>query len=269
MNILITGGHTGIGLELSKRLMEQGHSLGWLVRNTQRGNAILKELGWEGQVHLFAAELDHPEQIQTVTEQVAAQWDHLDVLYNNAGVLNGDFIESPQGFDQHYQVNTLAPLQLTYALKPLLDKSASPRVVNTATASMNRAKRINLDANRQVSNVNMGTYMNSKFLMTLSTKRLASQWQNFTFVVVNPGANKTKMTGKENPGMRNGIMKLVSLLQPLLFKDPSHGGDILLEAGMAKRQPGFYLLNETKWTTAPSQLNDADFSVIEKDAKRV
>ncbi|MEL6536267.1 MAG: SDR family NAD(P)-dependent oxidoreductase, partial [Bacteroidota bacterium] len=36
MNILITGGHTGIGLELTKRLFKEGHQIGLIVRSKAR-----------------------------------------------------------------------------------------------------------------------------------------------------------------------------------------------------------------------------------------
>ena len=35
MNFIITGGHTGIGLELTKKLLEEGHKIGLIVRKNK------------------------------------------------------------------------------------------------------------------------------------------------------------------------------------------------------------------------------------------
>jgi len=51
MNIIVTGGHSGIGLELTKRLVADGHRVGIVVRSADRADGV------DGISDVFVADL--------------------------------------------------------------------------------------------------------------------------------------------------------------------------------------------------------------------
>src|SRR5436190_23872599 len=108
--ILITGGHSGIGLELTRLILKENHKIGLILRNEDRLNEarkILKELNVTD-IDFFIADLSNQESILAVAKSITDKWQKVDILFNNAGVLNGEKTFSVQQNEMHYEVNTLA-----------------------------------------------------------------------------------------------------------------------------------------------------------------
>src|SRR5687768_15723819 len=99
---VITGGGTGIGLAIAKRLGALGARIAIASRNSQNleeGCAALREAG----VDALAVQLDvrKPEQVDEMVERTVKHFGGLDILVNNAA---GNFIcraedLSPNGWD--------------------------------------------------------------------------------------------------------------------------------------------------------------------------
>lgn len=244
MNILITGGHTGIGLELSKLLLKDGHHIGLVVRNEKRKNETAGELGGGDKVDYFYADLSNQKEVVALADEVKNRWTRLDGIFNNAGVLRDQAYESPQGNEMHFEVNALAPYLLTYRLKDLLDKSDAPFVVNTSTVGMNNKKVIdvaNLIKPKKFVKL-LGAYIDSKFAGVVLMNELAAEWPKGKFVNLNPGAIKTKMTAG------GGMPKFLLPLRNLLFGKPIVGAERLkkraFDAITASEGPRYF--NEDK-----------------------
>ena len=116
-NIIVTGGHSGIGLELTKRLVADGHLVGLVVRDAARASSV------SGVESVFVADLSDQAQVRTVAQEILDTWGVVDMLFNNAGVLLDDIYRSPQGNEMHLEVNTLSPYLLTTLLEPALRRS--------------------------------------------------------------------------------------------------------------------------------------------------
>ena len=87
---VITGGGTGIGLAIARRLGSLGARVAIASRNSQhleRGTAALREAG----VDALAVQLDvrNPEQVDEMVERTVKHFGGLDILVNNAA---GNFI---------------------------------------------------------------------------------------------------------------------------------------------------------------------------------
>lgn len=134
--ILITGGHSGIGLELTKILLNEGHHIGLIMRNEKRRDEVLQEFQNGAAIDFFFADLSNQRDIQKVIGVIKAAWTHIDILFNNAGVLLKGHNLSEQGNEMHYEVNTLAPYLLAVGLKELLLQSQNPTVLNTSTTGL-------------------------------------------------------------------------------------------------------------------------------------
>jgi NAD(P)-dependent dehydrogenase (short-subunit alcohol dehydrogenase family) len=77
--------------------------------------------------------------IATAVTTVSQKGDHLDVLINNAGILDEDdasIADLPaERLRRMFETNTIGPLRVTQAFLPLLRKSASARIVNVSSGA--------------------------------------------------------------------------------------------------------------------------------------
>jgi NAD(P)-dependent dehydrogenase (short-subunit alcohol dehydrogenase family) len=137
---LVTGANKGIGLEIARQLSEFGFHVFLTARKRVAGMKAVSLLAKEGSRPSFV-ELDvsDPASVKRAAKEVAAATDHLDVLVNNAGVLEdgeGDVLKTdPELVQQTINTNTLGPLRVTQAFWPLLAKSDSGRIINVSSGA--------------------------------------------------------------------------------------------------------------------------------------
>ncbi|MEM9454534.1 MAG: SDR family NAD(P)-dependent oxidoreductase [Myxococcota bacterium] len=229
LSIVVTGGHSGIGLELTRRLAAAGHRIGLIVRSRSRIDALGADL--RERVTIWEADLGVQAQVVRVAEQIIEQWGRVDVLFNNAGVLLGELRKSAQNNEMHLEINALAAYLLTRSLKPALDAADHPTVVNTATATMH-SRALDLDAfvDPKYAGKLGGAYMQSKVVLTQLMNDLARApgWERVQIRNVDPGPNRTSMT--TNSGMPGWLLPLVA---KFLFPKPARGANFVYQAAFA------------------------------------
>lgn len=260
MNIVLTGGHTGMGLELSKLLLDEGHTLTLIVRTEKRQVEALQALGGSDKVHFHLADLSVQADVRRVGGEIVARDVPVDGLFNNAGVLLDKSYRSAQDNEMHYEVNSLAPYILTTALWPTLEKSASPFVVNTATGSMEKRKAIDMQDLKNPIKFRklLGSYMQSKMAMIALMNHFAQQKPGLLMAHVNPGAIKTKMTAGE------GMPFFLKPIRHFLFDEPIEGAKKLREAAFRSelRGRGGAFLDGEKIKPIQFALTDQDFQEL-------
>ena len=139
--ILITGVSRGIGFETAKVFLREGASLIGVGRDGSRLAAALEALRPIGDVRVVRADLGYPASTALVSEAVKTRWGALDVLFNNAAIIEnaGDprtfEDESEQALERSLQTNVLAPFRLTMGLLPLLRAGREPRIVNVGSGA--------------------------------------------------------------------------------------------------------------------------------------
>lgn len=262
MNIIITGGHSGIGLELTRLLLSEGHRVGIIVRSSQRKSDALQLFSASPQPEIFVADLSKREEIYAVATQIKEVWERLDGLFNNAGLLLDKLYYSDYGNELQLEVNGLSPFLLTQALKPLLDKADQPFVVNTATGGLNNRKSIDVSAFKRPKKFTKltGSYMDSKLIMVLLMNHLNEKWENVRFVSVNPGAIKTQMTAGD------GMPFWLKPIRNLLFMSPQRGAQSLYNAAFNEKYIGSGIfisegkIRSMKYAIKQSEVNEL-FSV--------
>ncbi len=82
---LVTGGGSGIGLEIARQLLLLGAEVYIASRKAQRLEEGLRELQPLGLVHSYQADIREVEQVEGLTGFIAEQSGKLDMLINNAG----------------------------------------------------------------------------------------------------------------------------------------------------------------------------------------
>src|SRR6516165_10382172 len=93
---LITGANKGIGLEITRQLGRAGMTVLLGARNSKQGEASAAILRAEGiDVDTIPLDLLSEETISAAAGWIAFQYGRLDVLVNNAGIVDGD--DGPPG----------------------------------------------------------------------------------------------------------------------------------------------------------------------------
>jgi len=237
--ILLSGGHTGLGLVLTKKLIEEGHRVGLIVRDEHRRNDALKEFDEDVSIDFFFADLSDQKEVENVVDEIKSKWTHLDVLFNNAGVLINEKKMSKQDNEMHFEVNTLSTYAITVGLKELLLKSNNPVVVNTATGLLqNRKINVKELVDPRKPKGILRSYMASKYALLSLMIDLSKDWKDIRIINVHPGASRTSMTtGRGVPLFLKPIVFLIS-------GKPEDGADLLYQGAFDEQhrdKTGLYL----------------------------
>jgi short-subunit dehydrogenase len=129
---VVTGGGSGIGLEIAKHLAGSGYEVLIVGRNESK---LQRARDYVPDIHVLKADLRIHEDISCIRSKAEASFGCIDVLVNNAGV--GHFEDDEIDLEKikdHIATNFLSPLELTTEMLPLLRKSLAPKVVFVGSA---------------------------------------------------------------------------------------------------------------------------------------
>ncbi|XP_027334292.1 (+)-neomenthol dehydrogenase-like [Abrus precatorius] len=162
---VVTGANKGIGFAICKQLASNGINVVLTARDEKRGvEAVdkLKELSLPGHVVFHQLDVTDPASIASLADFIRNQYGKLDILVNNAGIPgahvdgealaaageNAGRVDWSKIVTENYELteaclktNYYGAKELTKTLIPLLQFSASPKVVNVS-ASMGRLENI-------------------------------------------------------------------------------------------------------------------------------
>ena len=131
--VLITGGTSGIGLELAKQLLECGNTVLITGRDEQKLTAAQQALPG---IHTFRSDASNPADIEALYAAVGEQFPALDTLINNAGIMrNLDLNQARelQDVTREIDINLSGPIQMVQAFLPLLKAQANAMIVNVSS----------------------------------------------------------------------------------------------------------------------------------------
>ncbi len=132
--ILITGGGSGIGLALAKDLIRNHNTVIICGRNPQKLQIAKQQLP---ELDTFVCDISDPEQRQSLFDSVKTQFPSLNVLINNAGILNVLDLTRLHPVDprinQEVEINFLAPVNMTLTFLPLLMQQPQAAIVNVSS----------------------------------------------------------------------------------------------------------------------------------------
>jgi NAD(P)-dependent dehydrogenase (short-subunit alcohol dehydrogenase family) len=122
----VTGGASGIGAAIARRLMADGARVAVLDRDVSNPP--------EGALAVQADVTDDAS-VRAAVDRVLQEWDRLDVLVNNAGIgSQGTVADNPDDeWLRVLDVNLLGMVRTTRAALPALRRSPSAAIVNTGS----------------------------------------------------------------------------------------------------------------------------------------
>ncbi len=132
--ILITGGSSGIGLELATQLLKKNNHVLICGRNLQRLQAAKQQ---NPTLETFQCDLSIPEDCDRLVHWIQENHSDLNVLINNAAIVHKSaFLTDPNALEKaqlEFQVNFMAPLRLIKKLASTLHQHITPTIINITT----------------------------------------------------------------------------------------------------------------------------------------
>ncbi len=126
---IVTGGHSGIGLETTKALSAAGAKVIVGARDMAKANTALSGIK---NVYALALDLSEPLSINAFTNQYRKSFKTLDILINNAGIMATPLLRNSLGYEMQFATNHLGHFQLTKNLWNELRESQG-RVVSLSS----------------------------------------------------------------------------------------------------------------------------------------
>jgi NAD(P)-dependent dehydrogenase (short-subunit alcohol dehydrogenase family) len=235
----ISGANRGIGFETAKKLGELGITVVLGVRDTAKGQIAAEQLRAQGiqaeVVHYDAAVSASAGEVYAFIER---KFGKLDILINNAGVLNEHLVGvnnsnsvSQETLQQTFQVNLFAVVDITQKLLPLIEKAPAGRIVNLS--SILGSQTLHSMPNSPIDLAKGLAYNASKTALNSYTIHLAHALRDTPIKVnsAHPGWVKTELGGDNAPMEVEDSWKTSVRLATLDANGPSggffHEGDTL------------------------------------------
>lgn len=131
--VLVTGGARGIGLAIVKRLAAEGATL--IIADTNVGEAerVASTLAQTSQVIALPVDISQEQETNDLIEQISQCFGRLDVLVNNAAILDESGFEnlSYQRFSEVLRINLDGALLMTMSAVPAMPNGG--KIVNIAS----------------------------------------------------------------------------------------------------------------------------------------
>ena len=134
---IITGGASGIGLAIAKKLSSEGASVALIDLNPDALQSAAESVGES--VFYFACDVTNEDQVRAVVDQIAERFGRIDILVNSAGVTGKTNIKSHEvelgDFRFVFEVNVVGSFLTSRAVLPHMLKRNYGRILHVASIS--------------------------------------------------------------------------------------------------------------------------------------
>jgi NAD(P)-dependent dehydrogenase (short-subunit alcohol dehydrogenase family) len=125
--VIVTGGYSGLGLEVTRTLAGAGATVVVPARDPERARHALAGITGVEQEHL---DLGSAGSIDAFATRFLESGRPLDGLINNGGIMAAPFSRDARGYESHLAINHLGHFQLTEKLSRALVQADGARVVS-------------------------------------------------------------------------------------------------------------------------------------------
>jgi NAD(P)-dependent dehydrogenase (short-subunit alcohol dehydrogenase family) len=178
---LVTGGSRGLGLVLARELLKEGCRVAICARDPLELGRACEELGSE--VASFACDVADPPRVAGMIEQVIARFGQIDILINNAGVIEVGPLDTMtrEDFEETMRTHFWGAVNTTLALLPHMRSRGEGRIVNISSIG------------GKISPPHLLPYNASKFALTGFSEGLRAELakENILVTTVCPGLMRT------------------------------------------------------------------------------
>ena len=229
--ILITGATNGIGKAAAIKFAESAKSIAFTYRNEELGEDLkneMQKINPNLSINSFFCDFSVQDSIRECADKIKNDLKAIDLLINNAGVVNTEYSETIDGIENTFAVNHLGYFLFTNLLLDLVKKESESRIINVSSAAHHFVKGMQWDDINYKDDFKMGlkAYGQSKLGNILFTKQLAKKLQKdgVTVNAIHPGGVNTSL-GNQNNSLLGRVLKMI--LKPF-FRSPLKGANTII-----------------------------------------
>jgi NAD(P)-dependent dehydrogenase (short-subunit alcohol dehydrogenase family) len=180
--VVLTGANEGIGYNMLTALVEDGYRVAGL---DVRGDAIesLRESHPEA-IRYYDCDVTTEDDVERAVEEIIGEWGRIDILVNNAAVLNFGFFEdqTPQDMERVFEVNFFGYVRLIRAVLPHM-RGKDEGIIHNVSSGVGR-----------VGNPGLTGYAATKGAIESFTRSLRHELrhENVTCTIMHPRLAKTR-----------------------------------------------------------------------------
>ena len=229
--IVISGATNGIGKAAAIELSKENPKLLFTYRNQSLADELLaeiKDISPNTQVQSVYCDFSDQDSIKKCTNEINDLCANIDILINNAGVVNTSYHETGEGIENTFAVNHLGYFLFTNLLLQKLKGHDETRIVNVSSAAHSFVKEMQWEDINFKNNFGQGlrSYGQSKLANLLFTRYLAIKLStdNISVNAIHPGGVNTSL-GSQNKAWYSKPLRLI--LKPF-FRSPLKGAESII-----------------------------------------
>ena len=258
---IVTGANSGIGYEMARALAGKGAMVILACRNQAKGEAAVRQIDQEypeAKAELMQLDLSDLASVRRFAGEFASQYDRLDILINNAGIMAPPLGKTADGFELQFGANYLGHFALTGLLFDLIIHTPRARVI-TVSSGGHRFGEIDFDnLNGEKGYDRQRAYAQSKLANLLFTyelqRRLEGAGVDTIAVAAHPGWTATNLQAH---------WRMVRILNPFIAQKPKMGALPTLYAATAPDVQGGDYYGPRGWQELrgyPTKVRSSDSS---------
>ncbi len=263
--VVISGATNGIGKAAAIELAKENPKMFFTYRNKDLADNLLSEiknLSTNAEVHAVHCDFSSQDSIRKCATKIIDLCTNIDVLINNAGVVNTSYHETSDGIENTFAVNHLGYFLFTNLLINKMKGKEETRIISVSSAAHSFVKEMQWEDINFKNNFRQGlrVYGQSKLANLLFTRYLAIKLStdNISVNAIHPGGVNTSL-GSQNKAWYSKPLRLI--LKPF-FRSPLKGAESIIY--LATKQDdgvtGEYFFNSkiTKSSTYSKNLEEAN-----------
>ncbi|MFE9449489.1 oxidoreductase [Streptomyces sp. NPDC006739] len=276
---VVTGANSGLGYVTARELARKGARVVLACRSEARGRDAVQRMRREvpeADVEVGRLDLGDLASVRNFAELFTREYDRLDLLVNNAGVMAPPYGTTADGFETQFGVNHLGHFALTGLLLPALLAAPDARIV-TVSSMMHALANIDIDdLNSEGRYRRWIAYARSKSANLLFThelaRRLAGHGGEVVAAAAHPGYADTNLqsAGPRSEG-RRGAEWLMGIGNRVFAQSAEAGALPSLYAATAPdvRPDSFFGPAFGGWRGAPAPSWRARWTLSDPAARRL
>jgi 3-oxoacyl-[acyl-carrier protein] reductase len=222
---VVTGASRGIGLEVARRLCQEGAKVLFVGRDAE----ALERVAEDCDAEYLACDVTDPDADRRIVATCAEQMGGIDVLVNNAGTSRSVALDdlTDEDFEEQWRLHVMAPFRLMREAAPRMASRGGGRIVNVSSSSGKRPGQRNV------------AYSVTKAAELSLSRAFADRWAKANVLVnaVTPGPVATELwTGAgglgeqiAGPGRAQEAIEDAAAKIPLgRFAEPQEIADVIV-----------------------------------------
>nr|WP_294894622.1 oxidoreductase [uncultured Pedobacter sp.] len=268
---IITGANAGLGFEESKLLVEQDFRVIMACRSTEKGMQAKKEIltkSPDAVIDVLKLDLSSQKSVSAFADLVKKDYQRLDLLINNAGIMMTPHLQTEDGFESQLATNYLGHFALTGYLLPLLKNTENSRVVSLSSLAHKWSDIRFNDPNFKNGYNKHEAYGQSKLACLMFAYELERRLKVSGYSTISVAAHP----GISNTNLFKSIPKFLKWLSPIIGQPAEDGAKPVLYAALSKDLKGGEYIGPrgfNEWRGEPKVVDSNEASKNKQNASRL